>query len=191
MPYQYIAQKMEDVYEFRSSLDLETDRGCALLAVAYLEEELKVLLKKCLIERPDVDKNIFSYNGPLGTFSSKIEMAFFLGKISGEVKNELHLLRKIRNEFGHSPKPIDFSSQVIKDRCNALKGSWKDSKYNPRGHFTASACSILAIFHAELYSTAQPYEQKFEFPYGENREGISRKIEELSQLMVEQIKNEG
>ena len=101
MPKQYLDEKIEEVAEFRSSLDRETDRGCALLAVSYLEEELKVLLKKCLVERPDVNKYIFSYNGPLGTFSSKIEMAFFLGKISNEVKKELHLLRKIRNDYHH------------------------------------------------------------------------------------------
>ena len=191
MTKQYLDEKIEDVAEFRFSLDRETDRGCALLAVSYLEEELKFLLKKCLVERADVDKSIFSYNGPLGTFSSKIEMAFFLGKISNEVKKELHLLRKIRNEFGHSPKPIDFNFQAIKDRCNALNGSWKDNKYKPRGHFTASACSILAIFHAEIYKTVHPSEREFEFPYGEDREAIARKIEELSHLMADQFKNEG
>ena len=72
MPKQYLDEKIEEVAEFRFSLDRETDRGCALLAVAYLEEELKVLLKKCLVERPDVDKHIFSYQGPLGNFPPKL-----------------------------------------------------------------------------------------------------------------------
>lgn len=77
MPKEYLKNQQARFSKFRDALDLETDRGCALLAISFLEEELKILLKKCLIEDENAEKIIFSFNGPLGTFSSKIEMAFF------------------------------------------------------------------------------------------------------------------
>jgi DNA-binding MltR family transcriptional regulator len=184
MKKKYIAEQYDRVINFRNTLDLETDRGCALLAVSFLEVELKELLKKCLIQGPGVEKNIFSYNGPLGTFSSKIEMSYFLGKISPEIRNELHLLRKIRNDFGHSPEYLDFNNEAISDRCKALKGSWKGQQSSPRQHFTASVCAILAVVHKEIYSTNHPQIHNFEFPFKENKEKFEAQVNEIVALLI-------
>lgn len=184
MPKQYLFDQYSRVIAFRNTLDLETDRGCSLLAISFLEVELKDLLKKCLIEDPGVENAIFSYNGPLGTFSSKIEMAFFLGRISQEVRNELHLLRKIRNQFGHSPDYLDFDTEAIKDRCKALMGSWRGEKTKPRQHFTASVCAILAVLHGGIYSTSHPKIHNFEFPYKENKEEFESQIYEIVELLI-------
>lgn len=191
MPEDYVSKQTERVVKFRSALDLETDRGCALLAISFLEEELKILLKKCLVEIPKVEEIVFSFNGPLGTFSSKIEMAFFLGKISKTIKNELNLLRKIRNHFGHSPELIDFNSHPINDRCKSLKGSWKNKNSTPRQHFTASVCSILAILHAEIYSTKHPAEREFDFPFSAMKEEYENKIVEIVKLIKGKINTKG
>ncbi|GAB6096123.1 hypothetical protein JCM14469_23760 [Desulfatiferula olefinivorans] len=180
---EYLDNQFEVVAEFRSALDLESDRGCALLAISFLEEELKILLKKCLVDTPEVDEKIFSFNGPLGTFSSKIEMVFLLGKISKTIKDELNLLRKIRNDFGHNPKPIHFNTHPINERCNSLKGSWKKQSSSPRQHFTASVCSVLAVLHAVAFVTKHPYKLDFEFPFSEIKEEYEEKIMEISKLI--------
>lgn len=183
MPEEYTSKQSEIVAEFRSALDLESDRGCALLAISFLEEELKMLLKKCLVDTPEVDEKIFSFNGPLGTFSSKIEIAFSLGKISKTIKDELNLLRKIRNHFGHSPTPIDFNTHPINERCKSLKGSWKRQTSNPRQHFTAAICSVLAVLHAETFFTKHPGKRDFEFPFSEMKEEYEEKIMEIAKLI--------
>jgi hypothetical protein len=183
MPVEYFDMQFDIVTEFRSDLDLESDLGCALLAIFFLEKELKVLLKKCLVDTPEVDEKIFSFNGPLGTFSSKIEMGFSLGKISKTLKDELNLLRKIRNDFGHNPKQIDFNTHPINERCNSLKGSWKKQTSSPRHHFTASVCSVLAVLHAVGFDTKHPDKLDFEFPFSEIKEGYEEKIMEICKLI--------
>lgn len=116
-------------------------------------------------------------------FHRKLKWHFFLGKMSISIRNELHLLRKIRNEFGHSPDFIDFNTSNIKDRCKALQGSWKNEKSTPRQHFTASVSSVLAVLHAETYSTKNPVNMIFEFPFIENKEWYEEKVNNLAELL--------
>jgi len=47
-------------------------------------------------------------DGPLGTFSAKVDVAFALGLLSEKSRRDLHNLRKVGNEFAHNPDDIDF-----------------------------------------------------------------------------------
>ena len=53
-------------------LNKESDRGCCLLAVSFLDNELKLLLEKKLVGSAKQKKEILGFNGALGTFSSRI-----------------------------------------------------------------------------------------------------------------------
>ncbi|NCC22314.1 MAG: hypothetical protein EOM26_07610 [Alphaproteobacteria bacterium] len=151
-----IAERMPDVYAFRETLSPETDRGCALMAAAYLDDQLSALLAKCFVEDNAVQQQIFSNSGPLGTFSSRIDLAYLLGLIPQRVRRELHLIRKIRNDFGHNPQPIGFESDAIANRCKELNLSSREQIAKPRSHFTSSVLGVLALIHVAIKHREAP-----------------------------------
>ena len=100
--------RLEEFIDFRKSLIQESDRGCALMAAAFIEDKLEKLLESYFIENEKVCKQLLKANGALATFSSKIDLTFLLGLIPKNVFNDLHILRKIRNEFAHTASEISF-----------------------------------------------------------------------------------
>ncbi len=69
-------QKMPDVADFRNSLDAETDRGCAIAAVSFVDSELAKAIKARLIDSEKIIKTVFEGQGGLSTFSSRIDVGF-------------------------------------------------------------------------------------------------------------------
>jgi hypothetical protein len=94
----------------RQQLMNESDRGCVILAVSYLESILTDLLKSKLIGGKKHFKDIFDFNGPLGSFSGKIKMAYSIGVISEQEKTDINNIRALRNIFAHSSCPITVPS---------------------------------------------------------------------------------
>lgn len=143
----------EDVVELRVTLTDETDRGCALMASAYIDHELGKLLRLHLVENKTVIDDLFGHNGPLGTFSSRINLAYSLGLIPADISRDLHLLRKIRNDFAHNPKKFGFEKPEIKSRCEELKFASPDRK-NPRELFVTAMLGITGHIHAKALNVA-------------------------------------
>ncbi|KMN47273.1 hypothetical protein VL04_21050 [Chromobacterium violaceum] len=96
----------------RSLLDLD-DRGLVLSLAAFAEEALGELLKTFMTPSEATTQLIEGFNAPLGTFSSRIKAAYAIGLITKEQFLDLERLRKIRNEFAHSWKPVDISKQKV------------------------------------------------------------------------------
>jgi DNA-binding MltR family transcriptional regulator len=95
-------QRTEVLFRIGAELKKESDRGCALVAAAYLENEINELLGGFFVEQgARARAALFDFNGPVGTFSSKIKMSAALGLIPEEIHSSLDLIRKIRNEFAH------------------------------------------------------------------------------------------
>jgi hypothetical protein len=44
----------DKLVEFRESLTPETDRGCALMAAAFLDTKLQELLQRCFVNEPEI-----------------------------------------------------------------------------------------------------------------------------------------
>lgn len=112
-----------EVKEFRISLADEGDRASALMAAAYLEECLAKLITAFMVDDKKIASQIMSHNGSMGTFSSKIDVAFMIGLISISVHRDMHILRKIRNDFAHIAKPMSFSDHKISSRCSEFHTS--------------------------------------------------------------------
>lgn len=108
-------------YSVVKSLKRNLTEACALVAAAYLENQISELLEKFFVEQGTKAKDaLFDFNGPVGTFSSKIKMAYSLGLIPQEIQNALDLIRKLRNDFAHLHEPLDFESQSIRQRVIGL-----------------------------------------------------------------------
>lgn len=174
--------KFGDVIEFRNTLDEETDRGVALMSAAFLEGELEALLKEYFINDNAVVGKFFSFNGPCGTFSSKIDMCYLLGLIGERAKRDLHLIRKIRNDFGHTATPLSFESQQISNRCKELYYDAVGIDVSPRVKFTRVAVGILAFIHGAYF-------QMKRCTPGVNYE-ISEEIKEEAQIAYKELKGQ-
>jgi DNA-binding MltR family transcriptional regulator len=149
LPKTKINDHIIEITEFRIGLAAESDRASGLMSAAFLEDYLSRLIGSFMVDDKKVKHDIFSHNGPLGTFSSKIDMAFMLGLISNNTKRDLHLLRKIRNEFAHSAKPLEFTNSAINSRCGELSCAEHIPKTaTPRTLFNRSmmvACQEMAL----------------------------------------------
>ena len=128
---------------FRQTLDRETDRGGALMAAAYLDTKLvEELLRKCFVNESETADDLLGQNKPLGTFSSRIDLAYLLGHLGKDIRRDLHLARRIRNDFAHVVDLIDFTHPPIAARCRELRYSLVELGAPPRQCFTNAVFGI-------------------------------------------------
>ena len=142
--------KMDEVFVFLQSLSKETDRGCALIAAAYLDVEIENLLSKHFVPNNSVKNEILGQSRPLGTFSSRIDLAYLLGLIGPKVNRDLHLVRKIRNDFAHNPQPINFDDESPSNRCRELVNDAYGEANTPRLKFERCVMGLLGILHTTI-----------------------------------------
>jgi len=115
----------EDSKGFLEDLRRETDRGAAVVGGAWLDEQLRQLLAKRLIDKPDEVEELLgsletgSY-APLGSFAARITAAYCMGLITEPMRNDLKTIAKIRNRFAHRLPGLTFDSAIVKDFCNTL-----------------------------------------------------------------------
>jgi DNA-binding MltR family transcriptional regulator len=173
-----------EVADFRFSLDQETDRGCALMAAAFLDAELEKLLGRHFVADDTVRKELLSQNGPLGAFSSRIDLAYALGLIGKQARRDLHLIRKIRNDFAHVAKSLQFSDQPIAQRCEEF---YHDEMVgvgaSPRARFTRTVLAVLAPIHVKL-QTLKPPEARDDVVF-------DGKLKAMFDLLVEKVLGDG
>lgn len=134
---------------FLSEFNNESDRGAALVAASLLDEQLHDVLFAFFADVPTSKELLEGMNAPLGTFSSRLSAAYSLGLIQENEFREINIIRKVRNEFGHKWRGIDFKNQKIHDLCMQLP--WlgpddctEDEKNDPRLRFNFEI-AILAF----------------------------------------------
>ncbi|MFN7953624.1 MAG: hypothetical protein U0610_18000 [bacterium] len=111
-----------DQPSFAQTVDMlmkESDRGALLVGIALLDDALVDLLKKLLRLDKEVLR-LFDPNMPLGSFSSRIELAWSLNLINDLVRRDLHLLRRTRNDFAHRLDVLDFDTPAVGERLRTL-----------------------------------------------------------------------
>jgi len=105
----------------------ESDRAAVILVTALIDEGLTTLLKLYLIPIPTSSDEMFDgANATLSNFSSKINIAHRLGLITGKFARDLHLIRKIRNQFAHNVYGCNFEEGGVKQRIEELMKSVSD-----------------------------------------------------------------
>lgn len=146
-----LRDSMNDLMHFRASLSSETDRGSVLMAAAYLDDRLKMLLQKVLVQDKKISKEAFEFNGPLGTFSSRINFAYLLGVLPKNARLDLHNIRNIRNIFAHQAAPLTFEEPKVKSLCGQLTFHGVKSVASPDSKFRRSVMALLtSIINAEF-----------------------------------------
>jgi DNA-binding MltR family transcriptional regulator len=113
--------EINDLSRFLNLFNKESDRGAALIAASFLDNSLKEIIEAFLIESKSSKELIDGFNAPIGTFSSRINLANSLGLLMEDEYSLLHSLRKIRNEFGHEWDEVTFESRSIKNKIQNLQ----------------------------------------------------------------------
>ena len=181
-------ENFEALIEFRNQLDSETDRGCALMAGSFLDYELERLLREKLVGGKKHLDSLFDYSGPLGTFSSKINISYSLGFICKTSFSDLNLIRKIRNDFGHTHYALSFESEIIKSKVNNLKSNYYEpNEIRARGVFTNTVNGIMAEIHVALLLDDKLKEKEESLITNQN---YKKKIKERAKIIVKKIMEE-
>lgn len=156
-------RRVEVLFRIGDELKKESDRGCALVAAAYLENEVGELLGNFFVKQSAKARAaLFEFNGPVGTFSSKIKMSAALGLMPEEIFKSLDLIRKMRNEFAHLHEPLDFESPKIKRQVENLLPSLCVPEASARESFIVKVQSIAATLHLCISNAVPQVAPKYE-----------------------------
>jgi DNA-binding MltR family transcriptional regulator len=111
----------DQIEEIMKTLRTEKDISVAIVASAIVEASLEALLRsKMTIPNKQFDKDLFEGQGPLSSFSAKINIAQAFRFINEAVAKELHAFREIRNAFAHAKIPISFDDEAVANKVKAL-----------------------------------------------------------------------
>jgi hypothetical protein len=141
------------VVQLRRSLLNESDRGCALAGAAFLESALGALLRTYLLDDPKVADELFAGTGPLATFSARIDLAYALGLVGAHGRRDMHLIRKVRNEFAHEPGTPSFDDAPIAARCRELHADVWDEGLSSRKRFVRALLGSVGRIHGRMQLT--------------------------------------
>jgi len=136
-----LLKKYPNLKEFLPYLDLlrkESPRGQVLISAGYLEEQLKQVLLAFMREDADSTNLLEGGNAPLGTLSSRIAACYALGLINEHERNDLTLIRKIRNDFAHDMHTT-FETPSVVDRCKELRFKAHDYGSKEKGDVVIGA----------------------------------------------------
>jgi hypothetical protein len=98
-----------------------SDRGACILLAAHIETELTAAIESALPKLTEDQRyELFGQDGPLATFARKITMASALGIVGPVSKQNLRLIRHVRNAFAHHRMPIEFSTPEVHAVCMDL-----------------------------------------------------------------------
>lgn len=103
-----------------NEIDQERPRRAALIAGAFVELRLEETIKSYLREDKKIAPAMFKGMGALATFSAKIDLGYLMKLYPGRIRQLLHGIRDIRNDFAHETQPINFDTQSVRDRCRNL-----------------------------------------------------------------------
>ena len=97
------------------------DLSVALVGSSLLDFKLKELLCHAFVDDQKLLDFLLRHDGPLGTFGSRIAVAFAIGLISEMTRSDLKLVCDIRNEFAHKYPPPTFNDKPVADWCRRLR----------------------------------------------------------------------
>ncbi len=109
-----------DAARLVSDMEIETDRGVALLAVAFLDDVLDVLLRASFVNDSEAVNRLIGPGRPLESFGSRAHISYCMGLLGADVYNDINLIREIRNDFAHR-QPTNFEQGDIRLKCNKVR----------------------------------------------------------------------
>lgn len=109
----------KDARRFYDVINNESDLACAIVGGSYLEAILDNLISS-RFRACELADRIVAEQGR--NFWGKIEFAYALDLIDERTRDDLQLLREIRNRFAHSHLQLTFADPWLQSACENLKG---------------------------------------------------------------------
>lgn len=126
-------------------LEGENDRAAIITAASLIEYVLGEVIKLRLdraSEGGDEKRLLEDEGGIAATFSNRIALAYYLRIIGPQVRRDLDLIRRIRNEAAHDMNQVSFANAAIASRCRELRvGEGLD---DPRLQYVAACKYYIA-----------------------------------------------
>lgn len=111
----------DDVTILVAEIKTDGPRGAAVTAGALVDDLLRELLVENMVTLTEGEHNIlFTRNGPLANFGSRIDVAYAFGFFKERTRHDLRLLKGIRNAFAHVNLNISFATPEIAKLCGAF-----------------------------------------------------------------------
>jgi hypothetical protein len=142
-PDQQLLGELQTLIENESSTHAE-DRSTAISSAAFVEYFLELALQRKLKNTDTVTlRDFFQDIGPAGTFSQKIVLAYALGVIDKNARDDLDTIRRIRNAFAHTRTTARFETEEFAFECKKLR---------PGSHTPATpdGQKLFVLDHAQL-----------------------------------------
>lgn len=147
------------IQDIVTELNEQSDRGAALVAAAIVDAAVARLLRCRIAAYKDCEEILFWKEGaPLSTFSDRIKIARAVGCIGPMIEGHLDTVRRIRNQFAHSPLRIDFTHKLIAAEIEKLlpdNPDWKPEWSQQRRRYVGT----VAVMTQALEATSQQHLQ--------------------------------
>ena len=113
-----------------TNLKNESDRSLVVVWVSVLEDALTLEIKKkfrAMEEKEEKALRLYLPEGPIGSFSLKINVSYAMQIIDEPTRQSLTDIREMRNACAHSFKPIGFETKELVTVFKRVFGDDRDS----------------------------------------------------------------
>jgi DNA-binding MltR family transcriptional regulator len=111
-----LSEQITELISNVRALQARTHAEIGVVGAAIIEEQLlRALLTKMRPLSGEMKKRLFDGYGPLGSFSAKIDLSYALQIINKDQYDDLTVIRRIRNQFGHSMSLVNFDKPEIRE----------------------------------------------------------------------------
>lgn len=114
----------DDTQKILDVLNHDSDLSCVLIGTSYLSELLGSAIRTVLRKSNTTENMLTPGKGVLGSFKSRVDLAYCLDIIQKEDRKDLDVIGKIRNSFAHKHLAFDFSDKEVEKECLSLN-AWK------------------------------------------------------------------
>jgi DNA-binding MltR family transcriptional regulator len=114
---------VEEWAEIFQEINGVSDRSAAILVAAHVDVELSSLIEAELLLSVEEEalKPLYERDGALSTFFSKIHLGYAMSLYDDKTRDDLEVIRRVRNAFSHVRRSINFNTSEIVKECKKLQ----------------------------------------------------------------------
>jgi len=102
--------------------EVHADRSYCIILASMIERHLEqAIIERLRLINKEAEKLLFEREGALSTFFGNIHLGYALGLFDDRMRDDLNVIRRIRNAFAHSSLPITFESPEVRDEIGKLQ----------------------------------------------------------------------
>ena len=99
----------------------KSDRAIAIVGAAFLDTHISQLLENFFIDDYDEVRSLLDEDRPIGNFGTRIRLAYALGLISKEERDDLWSILQIREFFTREMGEVKFTDDPLREWCYWLR----------------------------------------------------------------------